>query len=55
MFGWIIGAWDLENQAELLEIPEQPEVATRAPEVRVAAKLRGIDRGQTMLAHIYIE
>lgn len=45
----------LENQAVLLEIPEQPEVVARAAEVQAAAKLRAINREQSMLAHIYID
>jgi transposase len=55
MFGSIIKSMRLENQAVLLEIPEQPEVVARAAEVQAAAKLRAINREQSMLAHIYID
>jgi hypothetical protein len=45
---------DPHNQPELVEIPEQPVTAPAAGG-KAAAKLKAINREQTMLAHIYIE
>lgn len=43
----------LDGQTVLLEVPEQPAVEERA--VRAAARLRTVNRDQTMLAQIWVD
>lgn len=44
---------ELESQSVLLEIPEQPVVAARA--VTAAARLKTVNRDQSMMAQIWVE
>jgi transposase len=45
----------VDDQPVLLEIPPQPVPAARPAEGAAKAKLRQIDRAQTLLAHIYVD
>lgn len=45
----------LEEQGVLLNIPDQPDGWARPEEVKAPAKLREINRAQTMMAQIYVE
>ena len=46
---------ELDGQAILLEMPEQPEPASGPAPVNAPAKLREVDRSQSMLAHIQVD